>query len=353
MISGQLMKTTEMSSSDTSDDRERIKVAASKGQLKAVIELSTKFSDDVKLLSETLIRSCVRGHLDVVKWMVEHTAADVNYTAKIRRTFTWGEEVDLYFTPLTAACRNEHLDVLKYLVKTSRVDVNLPENSDWGRTPLIKACVSELGLTPLIRACAYYSMSESMYLLSEVSDLDVNIANNNGFTALHFAVSCSKDYGYTQLHWACVKGDVTEVMRLVNVDDHMINAQDNVDYTPLHYACRLGHSDIVKTLMLAGADETITDIYWRTPARVAESEGHPELLKLLDRQTLWAEKQTNNFNKLTVRCRLLMLTFKLMKLKLILKNWCQIFSVVYIVLTIKHLTQKHHKFKKKKHKCLI
>ena len=346
------MKTTEMSSSETSDDRERIKVAASNGQLEAVIKLSTKFSDDVKLLSETLIRSCIEGHLDAVKWMVEHTAADVNYTAVIRETFTWGEEVDSYHTPLTAACQNEHLDVLKYLpltykhfdkykyvAKTSRVDFNLPDNSYWGPTPLIAAC-------------AYYSMSLSMYLLSEVSDLDVNIADNRGFTALHYAVSCSKAGGHTQLHLACIKGDVTEVMRLVIVDDHMINAQDNDGYTPLHLACYLGHSDIVKTLMLAGTDETITDDDWLTPAQVAESEGHPELLKLLDRQTLWAEMQTN-FNKLIVRFHLVMLTFKLMKLKLILKNWCQIFSVVHIVLTIKHLTQKHHKFKKRKHKCLI
>ena len=332
------MKTTEMSSSEASDDRERIKV---NGQLKDVITLSTKFSDDVKLLSETLIWSCRRGHLDVVKWMVEHTAADVNYTAVIRVTLSWGEEAYDYFTPLTAACTYEHLDILKYLVKTSRVDVNLLENSKWG-------------LTPLITACQCYSMSLSMYLLSEVSDLDVNIADNTGFTALHFAVSCSKDFGHTQLHKACVKGDVTEVMRLVNVDDHVINAQDNAGYTPLHWACRLGHSDIVKTLMLAGADETITDIAWWTPAQLAELYEHPELLKLLDRQTLWEEKQTNNFNKLTVRCHLMMmLTLKLMKLKLILKNWCQVFTVVHIALTIKHLTQKHHKFKKKKHKCLI
>ena len=208
----------------------------------------------------------------------------------IRETLTWGEEVDRYYTPLTAACRCKHLDVLKYLVETSRVDVNLTD-SKWGHTPLTTACI-------------YYSMSLSMYLLSEVSDLNVNIADNRGNTALHFAVSSSKDSGCTQLHLACVKGDVTEVMRLVNVDDHMINAQDNAGNTPLHWACRLGHSDIVKTLMLAGADETITDVVWQTPAQVAEVYKHPELLKLLDRQTLWAEKQTNNFNKLTVKYRL-------------------------------------------------
>ena len=45
----------------------------------------------------------------------------------------------------------------------------------------------------------------------------------------------------------------------------MINMQANVGRTPLHYACLLGHSDIVKTLMIVGADETITDMYWQTP----------------------------------------------------------------------------------------
>ena len=115
-------------------------------------------------------------------------------------------------------------------------------------------------------------------------------------------MSCSKDTGHTQLHKACDKGDVTEVMRLVNVDDHMINAQNNGGNTPLHLACQFGHSDIVKTLMLAGADETITENFLWTPARVAEAYGHPELLKLLDRQTLWAEMQTNKLIKLTSFC---------------------------------------------------
>ena len=322
------MKTTEMSSSVTSDDRERIKVAARNGQLEDVIELSTKFSDDVKLLSETSIESCVRGHLDVVKWMVEHTAADVNYTAVIKEKFTWEEEVDNYYTPLTAACQYKHLDVLKYLVKTSRADVNLPDNSKWG-------------YTPLIAACACYSMSESMYLLSEVSDLDVNIADKNGFTALHYAVSSSKDDGDTQLHLACHKRENTEVMRLVIKDNHMINALDNAGYTPLHYACRFGCSAIVKTLMLEGADETITTNQGQTPAQLAELNGHPKLLKLLDRQTLWEEMRTNNLNKLLVRYRLLMLTLKLMKLKYIDHiNWCHIFTVVHIALTIKYITKK-------------
>ena len=80
----------------------------------------------------------------MVKWMVEQTAADVNYAVVIR-ICAWGEEVDVYHTPLTAACTFKHLDILEYLVETSRVDINLPD--------------SGLGCTPPIQACASYSMS--------------------------------------------------------------------------------------------------------------------------------------------------------------------------------------------------
>ena len=275
-----------MNSKKTSDDRKRIKVAASNGQLEDVIILATKFSDDVTLLNETLIVSCVRGHLDVVKWMVEHTAADVTYSGVIKARYAWGEEGDHYVTPLTAACDYKHLDVVKYLVETSRIDVNLPD--------------SERGYTPLIAACVSGSVSEAMYLLSEVTDLDVNIANRHGNTALHYAVSSNKNSGHTQLHKACTKGDVTEVIRLVCVYDHIINVQANGGDTPLHYACRLGHSDIVKTLMFWGADETITDCNWLTPAQLAERKGRRDLLKLLDRVTLWKEMQKNIFNNSSV-----------------------------------------------------
>ena len=121
-----------------------------------------------------------------------------------------------------------------------------------------------------------------MHLLSEVSDLAVNIADDDGCTALHFAVSCSKDSGDTQLHKACNKGNVTEVMRLVNEDNPMINVQNNVGFTPLHFACLIGHSDIVKTLILAGADETITNSELLTPTKMAEIKGYSKL-KLLDK----------------------------------------------------------------------
>ena len=151
-----------MSSSERSDDRARFIIAAQNGRLEEVIKLSSKFSNDVEVLSEALIWSCFNGHLDVVKWLGGHTAADVNYNKGV-----------FLGTPLTAACAKDHLDIVKYLVETCHADVNLPDSG---------------GYTSLTKACRYVSMSVSMYLLCEVSDLNVNIANSDGNTALHLAV---------------------------------------------------------------------------------------------------------------------------------------------------------------------
>ena len=313
-----------MSSRVRSDDSWRFIYAAKCGRLEEVIKLSSKFSNDVEVLSKALIWSCLYGHLDVVKWLGGHTAADVNNNKYV------------LWTPLTAACFNDHLDIVKYLVETCHADVNLLDSR---------------GYTSLTQACRYVSMSMSMYLLCEVSDLDVNIADSYGNTALHLAVWRSKGRGYTQLHKACGRADVTEVLSLVYVRGHKINVQDNIGDTPLHLACSNGHSDIVETLMLAGADETITNDEGKTPAQMAESAGHSELLKLLDRDSLW-QVMLGRRNKLKLSLVvLMMLTVRLMRQRLMIRRWCHTLTVVHVMLTITSIInfnrRKRHKLKRK------
>ena len=126
--------------------------------MKEVIKLSCKFKNDGEVSSKALIDSCRRGLLDVVKWLVRHTTADINYI----NSEGWLN------TPLITACYNDHLDIVKYLVETCHADVNLPDN---------------LGDTSLTWVCRFGNLSVSMYLLTEVSDLDVNIANKRGNTS--------------------------------------------------------------------------------------------------------------------------------------------------------------------------
>ena len=51
----------------------------------------------------------------------------------------------------------------------------------------------------------------------------------------------------------------------------------------LYTACYFGYRDVVKHLMSAGADETITDDYADTPAQLAEKAGNTHVLKNLER----------------------------------------------------------------------
>ena len=302
-----------MSSSKRSIYRERFINAAKYGQLKEVIELSSKFSNNVVVLSKALIESCEYGHLDVVKWLGGHTAADVNYNKGVLGT------------PLTAACFNDDLDTVKYLVETCQADVNLPDSG---------------GNTSLTIACYHVSKSMSMYLLCEVSDLDVNIAyREDGNTALHLAVWRSKGFlGYTQLHGACsYRGDVTEVLSLLYVRGHKINVQDNDGNTPLHLACLYGHSDIVETLMLAGADGTITNDDGKTPAQVAERGRYNELLKLLDRDSLWQVMLWRRYKLKMSIVVLMMLAVKLMRQRQMRGRWCHVSIVVHFILKIRSI----------------
>ena len=301
VTSSQLTVTTEMNSNEIARDRKRLIDAAEHGRLEDIFDLSNKFSNDVKLLSEALIRSCVEGHLDAVKWLGGHTAADVNYNNR-EELWMWG------FTPLTTACSRDHVDIVKYLVITCHADVNL---------------LNSLGNTSLTGACRNVSMSVSMFLLSEVNDLDVNIANSDGNTAINLVVWCSKDY--TQLHKASGRGDVTEVARLVYERGHKINVQDNAGDTPLHDACSNGHSEIVEMLMLAGADELITNDRGETPAQVAERGGHSELLKLLDRDNLW---HIIKWRKMKLKLSFIVLMMLIMRL-MRGKGSCQENGVIY------------------------
>ena len=295
-----------MALSTASHDMVRFVNALYNGRLSDVIELTNIFANDFERLSEALIESCKYNHLDTVKWLVEHTEVHINS----RQSY--------YYTPLVAASWYGCLDIVKYLIETCHADVNLPDG-DY--------------ITPLVAACRRVSMSVSMYLLNDVGDVDVNAVDGNGNTALHYAVWFNKHHkGYTQLHMACVEsGDKNVVKRLVYASDQEVNIQDNEGNTPLHRACEYGHSDIVETLMFAGANETITNDLGQSPAQVAEWTKHNELLKLLDRDSLWEVMQRRS--KLSVGC-LMMLTLLLVQRKVIRRKWrCAQFFIQVVAIS--------------------
>ena len=68
---------------------------------------------------------------------------------------------------------------------------------------------------------------------------------------------------------AVESGDVEKTKRLLVKGGHGVNDTIFNGETPLHIACRLGHTSLVKTLCSMGADVTSTDYQGYTPPLVA------------------------------------------------------------------------------------
>ncbi len=86
---------------------------------------------------------------------------------------------------------------------------------------------------------------------------------------------------YAPLHLACRVGHHTTIVRLLLSHGADVNARNRDGWTPLHYACRHGQTDIVCLLLDAGAEVNAKENNGSTPLSLACLNGHFELTRLL------------------------------------------------------------------------
>ncbi|XP_060065921.1 serine/threonine-protein phosphatase 6 regulatory ankyrin repeat subunit A-like [Ylistrum balloti] len=193
--------------------------------------------------------ACKLGHVDIVLELLS-CGVDVNRTNQYGMTTVW-----------KMAAEGKH-DMLKLLLRHPNVDVALPSGDN---------CIPQLNshTTPLIMA-ARESHDAVATLLCQHPSNDVNRADTQGRTALHYAAFNGNDQMTAMLLWRGAKID--------SVDEDRV--------TPLYTACKHGHTDIVKRLLVAGAD---TSIAIRTdssnngfsPLHIAVFQGHMDVVRLL------------------------------------------------------------------------
>ncbi len=90
------------------------------------------------------------------------------------------------------------------------------------------------------------------------------------------------------LHLAACLGDTARAKALIDSGAH-VNARDDSDWTPLHYAVFFGHREVVKLLIAAGADLNISaddrtyirDYPYGTPLHCAVGAGRIDMAGLL------------------------------------------------------------------------
>jgi ankyrin repeat protein len=88
------------------------------------------------------------------------------------------------------------------------------------------------------------------------------------------------DYGMTPLMWACDNGHLGAVKMLVqHMGGQGLDERSDRRWTGLHYASYAGHEEVVRFLLFAGADLSITDEEGMTPRAIAEENDRSEMIR--------------------------------------------------------------------------
>jgi len=126
--------------------------------------------------------------------------------------------------------------------------------------------MNERGQTALIRAAEYQRTEVVTLLLGKRAD--VNIVGGR--------------YARTALMEAAGAGNCVIIKQLAEKGAE-INAKDHESTTPLHFACMYGHVEAVRLLIDSGAMPDIEAAgLGRTPMTIAETNGHTEIVQILN-----------------------------------------------------------------------
>jgi ankyrin repeat protein len=87
--------------------------------------------------------------------------------------------------------------------------------------------------------------------------------------------------GFTLLHDMAHTGDVSKARLLIEHGAEINRIDDEYRSTPLGYAARWGHVEVVKLLLDCGADPDKSGASWATPLAWARKKNHDEIENLL------------------------------------------------------------------------
>ena len=270
-----------------------------------VKHLVTYHSQDVNAcslykISTPLHWASFRGHVEVVRYLLEHGA---NVTAQ-------GEDGSM---ALHWASRKGHIQVICVLLQ-HKADAKAQDKNKL--TPLHQAssrghadsarvflehgvdatAQDKNGWTPLHYAAFEGHAKVARVLLEH--GVDATVQNKNGRTPLHHAstegnlevtrvflehgvdATRQDNDGRTPLHRASFRGHV-EIVRLLIEQGADVTVQDRNGWSPLHHASLGGHLEVARVLLEHGADPTAEDKNGQTPSNSAIRKGHFKILRII------------------------------------------------------------------------
>lgn len=232
--------------------------AATEGRVSEVCRLSEHFVYDETALSTALNKACQVGQLPVVAWMVEHAILRLPRLTAVK----------ILTEALATASKHGQLNVVGWLAQH-------PELMH-----------DSYALSVAFEQAHAHSTWEVVRWLLSRTTVNINLNDLKTNTIIHDVIM-SSNYSDHELISSVSRGDMGEVCRLVYICNADIDEQDDFGNTPLRWACLSGNSDILGVLLLAGANEKISNQWGKTPAQEAASLRRENMLKLLDIDNDW------------------------------------------------------------------
>ena len=247
-----------------------------------------------------LIYACYDGgRLDNIKMLIQNGA-------DIQASISNGSTV-LHF----ASC-DSNQEVVEFLLKSNEISVNATNN---------------LNQTPLMHACYDGGRLDNIKMLIQ-NGADIQASNSNGLTVIHFASRNSNQ-------------EVVEF--LLKSDKISVNAADNLNRTPLMYACcDGGRLDNIKILIQNGADIYARDNNGSTVLHCASASSNQEVVEFLLKLNKISVNATNHFNQ-TPLMHACVDGDRLDKIKMLLKNGANIQARDYYGSTVLHIASRNSK----------
>jgi ankyrin repeat protein len=275
-----------------------------------LLERGCKLLDKQSNADSAFHLACSQGSLDMVKVIIDNCGLPVEEV--VNAEDSTGQ------TALHKAAIFNHTETAKFLIN---LGANMDALDKFGRTALLLAAqggatdclrfllssgansqVCDLGLRNVLHVAIQYGQEVAEAVLAElsVSRLLINGQDARGFTPLHYAskmgnlkpVERMLDLGATPnpknneqqspLHFAAKYGRYQTARRLLQGPHgkQMINEEDRVGGTALHYACRNGFPRVVELLLSQGA-LVLKDRQGYTPLQSAALGGYPQCMSII------------------------------------------------------------------------
>ena len=181
------------------------------------------------------------------------------------------------YTPLHIACQNDNIEIVKMLINNYAA---CGTNKIFDERMFRKECPSKL-----------FEEIKKIYIPKELSlqiyDAVYYNQNDKVQKLIKYGADVNTRGQYTDvsiLHNACNVGNINIVTMLVNhedIDINIVQTHEKRCPTPIFYAIKFGHINIIKLLLEHGADIDIRNIQGNTVLHQAAMMGNIEIINLL------------------------------------------------------------------------